>query len=309
MSCKSPFIVELKDGQKVPVKCGRCPYCKKRKLNDWVFRLKQEDKAAQQSCFVTLTYDTDNVPLVRNGMSLSPMTRKYRIKNISKLWITPKKGMIRKKIRQIRVTQNKTASNDLTIFFKTLRNEGEDFRYYAVGEYGSKTNRPHYHILFFNLMNIDLIFKAWTKGSIHIGNVTGASIGYTVKYLDKPKRVPMYEGDERVPEFCMSSQNLGENFLKNEQINKAFKGNIHKHYLFTEEGYKIAIPDYYRNELLTVQEKKAQRNIIVTKIADNEREARRRYKRKDVDYDRKEALKEIAEYNQYQRNIKKRDKI
>lgn len=38
---------------------------------------------------------------------------------------------------------------DLQKFFKRLRKRGVKFRYLAVGEYGGRTKRPHYHVLFF----------------------------------------------------------------------------------------------------------------------------------------------------------------
>jgi len=38
---------------------------------------------------------------------------------------------------------------DLQHFFKRLRKRGFKLRYFAVGEYGGQTRRPHYHVIFF----------------------------------------------------------------------------------------------------------------------------------------------------------------
>ena len=41
-------------------------------------------------------------------------------------------------------------SKDLQLFFKALRRRvKERIRYFAVGEYGSETKRPHYHALLY----------------------------------------------------------------------------------------------------------------------------------------------------------------
>ena len=69
--CISPFM--LKDtitGVQVP--CGKCPQCRSNRASAWSFRLMQEDKRSLSSLFVTLTYNTDHVPILKSGyMSLN----------------------------------------------------------------------------------------------------------------------------------------------------------------------------------------------------------------------------------------------
>lgn len=82
---------------------------------------------------------------------------------------------------------------DLQLFFKRLRRYAEyaglkqKIRYFAVGEYGDKTWRPHYHICLFGLSkhHKELINKAWNKGIVHIGDITPKSAGYVVGYCEK----------------------------------------------------------------------------------------------------------------------------
>ena len=57
-------------------------------------------------------------------------------------------------------------------------------KYYAVGEYGGQFKRPHYHLIMFNVQ-IDAILNAWQLGTVHIGYVSGSSVGYTLKYIRK----------------------------------------------------------------------------------------------------------------------------
>lgn len=108
------------------------------------------------------------------------------------------------------------AKRDVQLFFKRLRKsqpEGTSIKYYTVGEYGGKTFRPHYHAIVFNAA-INTIQDAWQMGTVHYGTVSGASIGYTLKYMAKISRIPLHSNDDRVPEFALMSKGLGEAYLK-----------------------------------------------------------------------------------------------
>jgi len=98
---------------------------------------------------------------------------------------------------------------DLQLFFKRLRAEGLKFRYFAAGEYGSKTKRPHYHVLFFGQDFRDgsyslgmgdksdngyygqpALSNTWGLGHVTIARCEPASVfyvaGYALKSLDDP---------------------------------------------------------------------------------------------------------------------------
>ena len=52
--------------------------------------------------------------------------------------------------------------SDLQKFFKRLRKKThEKISYYAVGEYGDNTQRPHYHIILFNAIP-RIVEAAWS---------------------------------------------------------------------------------------------------------------------------------------------------
>lgn len=181
--CLTPFIVrnkkiDNKDGE--PVACGKCPNCMKRKTSEWSFRLMQEEKGSTSAHFITLTYDTKHVPITENGFM-----------NLSK--------------------------RDVQLFLKRLRKcssaaypQAKSLKYYAVGEYGGKSMRPHYHIILFNLENILLLNMAWSLGQYHTGGVSGASVGYTLKYLAKKGKIPIHRNDDRQKEFQLMSKGLGK---------------------------------------------------------------------------------------------------
>lgn len=92
---------------------------------------------------------------------------------------------------------------DLQLFNKRLRKIGP-FRFFSCGEFGSETQRPHYHELIFSdldffpdrevyakhgdfsLMNSDILSKVWPFGFAVIGSFTPASALYVAKYCLKP---------------------------------------------------------------------------------------------------------------------------
>ena len=77
MACDTPYYVKPKGYlDSVPVPCGRCPLCKRKRINQWVFRLQEEDKYSKSSHWITLTYDTDNVPLCGENNSMMTLDKK-----------------------------------------------------------------------------------------------------------------------------------------------------------------------------------------------------------------------------------------
>lgn len=192
--CLKPFT--KKDTQET-FPCGKCPNCSARRVSGWSFRLMQQNKIAETAVFLTLTYDTTKVPLTPKGyMTLDKTTYKY---------VIAKKGKRKGQLKKCQV------SSHLQSFFKDLRkaqfgNAKGNIKYYACGEYGSKYNRPHYHVILFNA-RLELIQDAWPHGSIHYGmDVNEASVGYTLKYMSKPSRIPMHANDDRVPEYALMSK-------------------------------------------------------------------------------------------------------
>lgn len=51
----------------IPVPCGKCPNCVARRISHWSFRLMQEEKQSTSAYFITYTYDTQHVPISKNG--------------------------------------------------------------------------------------------------------------------------------------------------------------------------------------------------------------------------------------------------
>lgn len=243
-----------------PVPCGKCPSCAKARASGWSFRLVKQGEVSTSALFITLTYDSKYVP--------------FQYLN--------KDGEL---ITAFKPTLNK---EHLQLFFKRLRYyQGENdknlsVKYYAVGEYGGKTWRPHYHIILFNA-DAEHVCKAWDMGHVHIGQVTDASIGYTLKYITKKGKIPQHKNDNRQKEFCLMSKGLGKNYLT-ENIIQWHKSDLqNRMYLPLKDGKKAAMPRYYKQKLYSEQERQLIQENLVPKIKEQE-------------------LKEMAKYgNEYQR--------
>lgn len=149
--------------------------------------------------------------------------------------------------------QGSLCKSDLQKFFKRLRKNIGDkkIRYFACGEYGDKTRRPHYHSIIFGLSlrpeDQTIIRDSWNKGHVEFGAAEPASIRYTAQYIDKKlsgiNGYEEYEAQNREPVFRISSLGLGKKFCddNSEQI-------IQQQCL-TVNGVKQSIPRYYLDRL------------------------------------------------------------
>lgn len=90
-----------------------------------------------------------------------------------------------------------------------LAKKGRTCRYFAVGEYGDKSSRAHYHLILYGLDPLTddvLIRSCWPFGFVAIGDVKSASIGYTVGYTLKKMTAEKDFLDGRTPEFSLMSR-------------------------------------------------------------------------------------------------------
>lgn len=221
--CFNPFLVKRGKEEPLPVPCGKCPSCVKRKISQWSFRLMQQEKYSHDAYFITLTYDNNHVPITDRG------------------YLT-------------------LVKRDLQLFFKRLRKlNSTKISYYAVGEYGSKTQRPHYHIILFNC-HISTVQTAWRFegrdiGECHYGDVNGASVGYTLKYISKGRRFHDSDSDDRQPEFALMSKRIGSQYLT-DSMTKWHKSDINNRmYVQLKDGRRVAMPRYFKDKLYTEEER------------------------------------------------------
>jgi len=224
MSCIAP--IKLKEMDRV-VPCGGCNFCLSRRRSDWSVRLFKEHCVSNSSFFITLTYDEEHIVY---GNEIFGTLNKLDLMRFHE----------NMKLTQKRLIKNGKAK-------KTQKR----IKYYAVGEYGSETRRPHYHTIMFNC-NMQTIQKLadnkiWIKGMVHIGSVTNASINYVTKYvIDRD----MLTKDQKP--FSLMSKGLGEDYLQSNS--KWHTGETLKGFM-RHNGTTVAMPRYYRDKIFTKEEK------------------------------------------------------
>lgn len=181
------------------IPCKNCLGCKLDYAREWAIRCQIETKKSPWNYFITLTYSTENLTINKNGIA----------------------------------TINQ---KDLTLFIKKIRKKyGKNIKYLAASEYGksSKTQRPHFHIIFFNLKIEKLekykeneigqqlyiskeIDKIWNKGLSTIAEATYETAGYIARYSVKKLKKIDYEKLEIEPEKLRMSKGIAKDyFIKN----------------------------------------------------------------------------------------------
>lgn len=142
---------------------------------------------------------------------------------------------------------------DLQNFLKRLRKAISPckIRYFACGEYGSKGNRPHYHLIIFNWIPPDLeyfyssgenkiyksnfVSKIWNNGFVSVGDLSSSSAKYCCKYLQK-LNLKKYNVD---PFLVMSNRpGIGLEYFKTHLKSLDNDG-------FYFDGIKYSLPRYF----------------------------------------------------------------
>lgn len=163
--------------------CGQCTGCRVQRSREWANRCMMELQYHDSAYFVTLTYDDMNAP---RSWYADPDTGEA----MQSLTLCPR---------------------DFTLFMKRLRKAfpDDEIRFFMSGEYGSKTFRPHYHVILYGLHLDDLRFykfnelrqplynseklsKIWSDPKTHepygfvvVGEVTWETCAYTARYVLK----------------------------------------------------------------------------------------------------------------------------
>lgn len=164
--------------------CGQCLACRLNKARMWAVRCMLEADGADPAslAFVTLTYDDDHLP-------------RYP-------FVHPGSGEL--------LSETTLVPEDLTLFLKRFRYycDAPDVRFFACGEYGSLTNRPHFHLLLYGLpvkwslslfpagpkghFHSLLLDKAWDKGLHDVAALEWNSAAYVARYCVKKSDAPLY---------------------------------------------------------------------------------------------------------------------
>lgn len=232
----------IRKGQRDVVPCGKCNFCLQVKRADWSFRLQNELRHSDSGVFITLTYDEDNVPYA----DVDNFRRPTLVKRHCQLFM--------KRLR-------KYDAKSKGVFFRPVR-------YYLVGEYGTRSNRPHYHAIVFNLCAdaVDALPKIWKCGGVHVGKVTPASIHYTTKYfINRPGE---WEGYEKPFALMSLKPGLGNDYVSTHKCWHRNTEDVTSMRYYTQVGgVKARLPRYYKDRIFTSVERQILANMAVP-IAD-----------------------------------------
>lgn len=217
MACNNPILLE--DRGLVP--CGKCLPCLVRRQQDWTFRLQKERDVSSACHFITLTYDDSTVPreTMDNGRDINVLRKKDL-----QLWIK----RLRKHIHPARV------------------------RYFACGEYGSKTLRPHYHIILYNFpSSIDLkkvCDKTWTLGFNIVKDAHNNCFHYVAKYCTMKMDLPKFLLRRSVRPFslCSTKPALGSAYLTDAMI-RYHRSTLSTFVMYS--GIKYSMPKYFKDKI------------------------------------------------------------
>lgn len=213
--------------------CGKCPECSKDYYKMWATRGSRELYCWESSVFITLTYSDETLP---HNRSLDKKHVQDFIKRVKKHFGSTKENPVRQTY---------------------------------CGEYGTRTLRPHYHCILYNVdfgdrrnhrisdgghqvFTSETLTRLWGLGHAEFGYATPGSIAYLYKYIlkkksrkEKEQPLELTVGDttyEVAHEFIESSRNPG--------IGAWLRGaeTLSKGYL-TVNGVKTKLPKYYLEDI------------------------------------------------------------
>lgn len=207
----------------IQIPCGQCVGCRLERSRQWAIRCVHESSLYEQNCFITLTYNDENL----NDKS------------------TLVKADFQKFMKRLR------------------KKFGDNIRFFHCGEYGEKNQRPHYHACIFNfdfpdkelwsirnnvrLYRSQILQELWPFGFSTIGDVTFESAAYVARYIMKKingdKAKEHYQG--KLPEYTTMSRRPG---IGKEWLNK-FSSDVYPHDKVVLRNDVICKPPkYYDNQ-------------------------------------------------------------
>lgn len=203
------------------INCGKCMPCRINRQSEWSGRILMEMRLHPTSAFVTLTYSDE---------ALANLNLKENM-NLSK--------------------------RQLQLFIKRLRKRLTDkTRYFGVGEYGTITKRPHYHLILFGLHcgHTQIVRDAWPHGFTETSLANPMRARYVAKYTTKVLSGPMLE-PFRQPEFALMSRKpgIGLGFLP--RVAKAASNLIHVPTHIRIDGKIYRLDTYCQTKLSELMDK------------------------------------------------------
>lgn len=203
----------------VPVSCGKCFECRKKKQREWLCRLSEEIRHDNRAIFVTLTMSNESF---------------Y-------------------KLRKRKETENELMTRAVRLFLERIRKQlKHSVKHWFITELGGENGRIHIHGLMW--CEWEIIEKCWQYGYTYKGTyVNEKTINYITKYMLKEN-----ENDKSFVGKVLCSAGIGRNYINrlDAQRNKYVPGRTSETYR-CRNGMKIYLPQYYRNKIYSDEDKEA----------------------------------------------------
>lgn len=157
--------------------------CRINHVRAWTARIVIEAMCHPQSLFVTLTYSDENLPRVE----FQPWWPLAQLAGCD-MWPSAVGADME---------YSTLAPRDLELFMKRLRKALDyPIRFFAVGEYGPRTMRPHYHAILFGMGELEArkvgrfvvhpaVQEAWDLGYTSCGEFNETRAAYVAQYTTK----------------------------------------------------------------------------------------------------------------------------
>jgi hypothetical protein len=240
------FGDNVKGGVPVNLPCGQCIGCRLQRSQEWALRCVHEASLYDDNCFITLTYNPENLP---------------------------PDGGLRKRDFQLFMKRLRRAFPERKI------------RFYHCGEYGDRNNRPHYHAILFNFNFDDWTYlfdspsgseiytsptleRIWGLGFVTVGTVNMESAAYVARYCVKKitglgkeiidektglkpyQRFNDFTGEiiDVSPEYSTQSRRpgIGHDWIRD------FTGDVYPKDFTTIRGRRVNAPKYYDKYLESI---------------------------------------------------------
>lgn len=210
----------------VPIGCGDCIECRKKKANEWRVRLTEEIRNRNDAKFVSLTFNTESITkLYKEAEGLKGYDRDNKAVTIA--------------IRRFTERWRKQ-------FKKTIR-------HWMVPEIGGQRyEHVHIHGIVFTKESHETINKIWGYGFTYIGEyVNERTINYIIKYITKKD-----EKHKTYKPIICTSNGIGKGYTERIEVRRnkyKEEGTVEKYK--ARNGMETGLPIYYRNKIYTEEER------------------------------------------------------
>jgi len=249
----------------VPIGCGKCMECRKKKTNEWKIRLIEEAKENVNGKFVTLTFSNESYNDLRGQLILE--TSKYCERITNKTKIKYEKAGEKYKLEGYDL-DNAIATLAVRQFLNRWKKlEKKIPKYWLVTELGHEgCECLHMHGIIWegNEANVketgEKIEKIWKYGWVwkykiyngkYINYVNERTINYMSKYMLK-----LDEKHKEYQQIILCSNGIGSNYTKsNYKRNNKFRGKETMDSYIKDDGRKSGLPIYYKNKIYSEEER------------------------------------------------------